>query len=79
MGIIEELAKFRYQEGFEKGYQEALKIRLNKAVKEIMNAAKEERVRILLAKRDFSLETIADLVGVSISFVKRVQKELLAK
>jgi hypothetical protein len=59
MGVIEQLAEIRYQEGREE--------------------ARQEFVRLLLTNTDFSPAKIAELVGVPISFVKRVQKELLAK
>ena len=63
MGIFEQLAEIRHQEGREEGVEET----------------KVEIVRSLLTKTEFSLGKIADIAGVSVYFVKKIRKELNAK
>jgi hypothetical protein len=50
MGVLEQLAEIKHQEGIEKGRKEQ----------------KEEMVRSLLANTEFSPEKIAELVGVPV-------------
>jgi predicted transposase/invertase (TIGR01784 family) len=63
MGVIEQWAEIKHQEGREEGREEE----------------KQEFVRSLLAKTEFSPEKIAELVGVPIAFVKKIKKSLSAK
>ena len=63
MGIIEQLAEIKHQEGVEEGVEQG----------------KEESVRLFLAHTEFSPEKIAELVGVPVSLVEKVKKELSAK
>jgi predicted transposase YdaD len=62
MGVIEQWAEIKHQEGREEGREEE----------------KQEFVRSLLAKTEFSPEKIAELVGVPIAFVKKIKKSLSA-
>lgn len=62
MGILEQLAEIKHQEGIEEG--------LKKGRKE----HKKEMVRSLLAKTEFSPEKIAELVGVPVSLVEKFKK-----
>ena|SRR6185437_6113302 len=63
MGIIEQLAEIKYQEGVEEGMEKGLK----------------KAVRGLLANTEFSSEKIARLVDVPVARVRRIKKELNGK
>jgi hypothetical protein len=67
MGIIEQLAEIKHQEGVEEGVEKGIE------------QGKEESVRLFLAHTEFSPEKIAELVGVPVSLVEKVKKELSAK
>lgn len=62
MGIIEQLAEIKHQEGVEEGIEKG----------------KEETVRLFLANTEFSPEKIAELVKVPISLVRKLKKQLSA-
>jgi predicted transposase YdaD len=64
MGIIEQLAEIKHQEGVEVGIQIGKQEGL------------EDAVRSLFAKSEFSPEKIAELVGVPIELVEKVKKEM---
>lgn len=63
MGVLEQLAEIRHQEGVEEG-----------KVQE-----KENLVRTLLTDTNFSARKIAGLVGVSVAFVNQVNRKLSVK
>lgn len=63
MGIIEQLAEMKAEEALEKGREEGNK----------------KAVRLLLNNTEFSISKIAELVGVSVSFVKKVKVSLSPK
>jgi hypothetical protein len=63
MDIFEQVAEWRWEDGKEEGLKQGL----------------EKAVKVLLANTEFSAEKIASEVGVSISFVERVKKELQTK
>ena len=65
MGIHEQLAEIKYQEGLEEGLEQGLE------------KGKEEFIQSLMAKTEFSPAKIAELVGVSVSFVNKVKKKAL--
>jgi len=67
MGIIEQLAEIKHQEGIEKGHRKGVKEGLEKAV------------RGLLAKTKMPASEIAESVGVPIALVKKVKKEMNGK
>jgi hypothetical protein len=67
MDIFEQVAEWRWEDGKEEGLKQGLEKGLEKAVK------------VLLANTEFSAEKIASEVGVSVSFVERVKKELQTK
>ncbi|HXB35781.1 MAG TPA: hypothetical protein VNV35_20285 [Puia sp.] len=67
MGIIEQLAEIKHQEGVEEGIEKGLE------------QGKEESIRLFLAHTEFSPEKIAELVKVPISFVEKIRNELSAK
>jgi flagellar biosynthesis/type III secretory pathway protein FliH len=67
MGVIEQWAEIKHQEGIEKG--------LEKGRKE----ERKEFVRSLLANTEFSPEKIAKLVGVPVAIVEKIKKSLSAK
>ena len=60
MGIIEQLAEIKAEEALEKGREEG----------------NEKAVKLLLDNTEFSMRKIAELVGVSVSFVKKVKANL---
>jgi hypothetical protein len=67
MDIFEQVAEWRWEDGKEEGLKQGLEKGLEKAV------------RVLLANTEFSVEKISSEVGVSVSFVERVKKELQTK
>jgi len=60
MDIIEQVAQIRAEEALEKGREEG----------------NEKAVKLLLANTEFSADKIAELVGVPVSFVKKVKENL---
>ena len=60
MGIIEQLAEIKHQEGLKEGEEKGL----------------EKAVRLFLSNTEFSPEKIAELVGVPVALVEKVKKEL---
>ena len=71
MGILEQLIEIKSQEAMEKGRAEALE-EGNQKVK----ATQEQAVKAFLANTEFSVEKIASLVDVPVSFVEQVKKSL---
>jgi predicted transposase YdaD len=71
MGIFEQLAEIKHQEGVEEGIQ----IGKQEGVQEGL----ENAVRSLFTKSEFSPEKIAELVGVPIELVEKVKAELSTK
>jgi hypothetical protein len=67
MGVIEQLAEIKRQEGIEQGREEG------------KEKEREEFVRSLLANTEFSPEKIAELVGVSVARVTKIKKSLSTK
>lgn len=67
MGIVEQLAEIRREEGRAEGMEIARK------------EEQEKSVKIFLINTEFSVEKIADLVGVPVSFVEKVEKEVRSK
>jgi predicted transposase YdaD len=67
MGIFEQLAEIKHQEGVQEGKQEGIQEGLEKAV------------RILLANTDLSPSKIAEEVGVRVDLVEKIKIELSAK
>ena len=67
MDIFEQVAEMKRQEGLEEGRQEGLEEGL------------ERSVRALLAKTEFSVEKIASLIGVPVTFVSKLAKEVRSK
>ena len=63
MDIFEQVAEWRWEDGKEEGLKQGL----------------EKAVKVLLANTEFSAEKISSEVGVSVSFVERVKKELQTK
>lgn len=67
MGILEQLAGIKSQEAREEALEEG-----NKKVR----ATQEQAVKAFLNNTEFSVEKIASLVDVSVSFVEQVKKSL---
>ena len=67
MDIFEQVAEMRWEEGKEEG------------LKEGRAAEKERSVRLFLASTDFSVEKIAELHKVRVSYVKKLSKEVRGK
>jgi predicted transposase YdaD len=67
MDIFEQVAEWRWQDGLEKGHRKGIKEGLEKSV------------RALLANTEFSVEKIASLIGVSVTRVKKLSKEVRDK
>ena len=67
MGIIEQLAEIKHQEGKDEGRQEGRE--------EAMDVA----VRAFLSHTEFSPEKIAEFVKVPVSFVERIKSEVSTK
>jgi hypothetical protein len=67
MGIIEQLAEIKHQEGIEKGHRKGVKEGLEKAVRGLLTSSK------------FSPTKIAELLGVPVTLVKKVKKEMHGK
>jgi len=67
MGIIEQLAEIKGQEGLKKGKEIGLEEGL------------EKTVRLFLSNTEFSPEKIAELVGVPLALVEKIQQELRKK
>jgi hypothetical protein len=63
MGIFEQLADIKHQEGLEEGKQEGMQVA-------------ERAIRVLLDNTEFSPEKIAEMVKVPIDMVEKVKKEL---
>lgn len=64
MGIIEQWAEIKAEEALEKGREEG------------REEGNEKAVKLLLDNTEFSMRKIAELVGVSVSFVKKVKANL---
>lgn len=64
MGIIEAIKKIEREEAFEKGMEKGLE------------KGKTDFVKYLLSQSDFKISKIAELVGVSESFVRKVKKTM---
>jgi predicted transposase/invertase (TIGR01784 family) len=75
MGVIEQLAEIKHQEGREEGREKGRK----EGRKEGREEGKAEVVRSLLAKTEFSAEKIAEIAGVAVSFVSKIRKGQSAK
>lgn len=67
MGIIEQLAEIKAEEALEKGMKKGMK------------KGNEKAVKLLLDNTEFSISKIAELVGVPVSFVKKVKGNLQPK
>ncbi len=67
MGIIEQLADIKEKAALAKGEEKAKLVRTEE---------QEKFVKFLLANTEFSVNKIAELVGVSVSFVEEVKKDL---
>lgn len=67
MGIVEQIHEITRQEGVKEGLKMGKEIGLAKAV------------RVFLSNTEFSAEKIAELVGVPLSFVENIKKELSGK
>lgn len=63
MGILEQLAEIKHQEGLEEGAR----------------TEKENFLRVFLAHTEFSADKIAELVGVPVELVEKVKEESRAK
>jgi hypothetical protein len=72
MGIIEQLAEIKHQEGVEEGKQ----IGKQEGKQEGIQEGLEKAVRGLLANSEFSPEKIAELMGVAIDLVDKVKNEM---
>lgn len=75
MGIIEQLAEIRREEGLEKGREIGLEEGREIGLEEGLGKA----VRLFLANTEFSPEKIAELVGVSLAQVEKIKEELKKK
>jgi hypothetical protein len=71
MGILEQLVEIKSQEAREEGRAEALEEGNRK-----VRATQEQAVKAFLTNTEFSVEKIASLVDVSVSFVEQVKKSL---
>ncbi len=71
MGIIEQLAEIKGQEGLKKGKEIGLEEGLEKGLK--------KAVRLFLSNTEFSPEKIAELVGVPLALVEKIKQELRKK
>jgi flagellar biosynthesis/type III secretory pathway protein FliH len=71
MGIIEQLAEMKAGEALEKG--------MKKGMKKGREEGNEKAVKLLLDNTEFSAAKIAELVGVPVSFVKKVKGNLQPK
>lgn len=67
MGIIEQLAEIKHQEGIKEGIKEGIQEGLEKAV------------RGLVVNTDLSTPKIAEAVGVPVSLVRKIKKEMNGK
>ena len=67
MGILEQLVDIKSREAREEALEEG-----NQKVK----ATQEQAVKAFLANTEFSVEKIASLVDVTVSFVEQVKKSL---
>ncbi|MDO6432974.1 hypothetical protein Q4E93_20365 [Flavitalea sp. BT771] len=67
MDIFEQVAEWRWQEGLQEGHRKGI------------NEGLEKSVRALLANTEFSVEKIASLIGVSVTRVRKLSKEVRCK
>ncbi|HEY6900840.1 MAG TPA: hypothetical protein VI233_09365 [Puia sp.] len=67
MGFMEHWAEFKHQEGIQEGLEKGLE------------KGKELSVRLLLENSPLSAQEIAEKVGVSVTLVKKIKKDLTAK
>ena len=67
VGILEQLAEIKEQEGLERGLQQG-------RVEE-----REKNVKSMLASAKFSMKEIASLLGVSVTFVAKQKRSLQLK
>jgi len=75
MGIIEQLAEIKHQEGLKQGEEIGLEKGREIGREEVL----EKAVRIFLSNTEFSPEKIAELVGVPLAMVEKVKRELRGK
>ena len=78
MGIIEQLTEIKAEEALEKGRKEGRK-EGREETKEKVRIAQERSVKAFLNNTEFSMSKIAELVGVPVSFVKKVKESLRPK
>ena len=70
MDIFEQVAELRAEEGLKEGLKEGLR----KGRKEGRQEGDEKTIRLMLENTKFSIEKIAEKVGVSVAFVKKVKE-----
>ena len=75
MDIFEQVAEWRWQEGLEEGHRKGIK----EGVKKEQRKGLENSARLFLANTEFSVEKIASLVGVPVTRVRKLSKEVRVK
>jgi len=75
MGLIERLAERRAERALEQGLEQGLERGREEGAREVQ----EKSVKAFLYNTEFSAEKIADMVGVPVSMVEKIQEELQSK